>query len=68
MKPTPKQLNYLRALAQRTSQTFTWPKTMEAASDEIERRRGDGVMSAVATKPQVGQRVELRSSPRRRIR
>jgi hypothetical protein len=30
MKPTPKQLKYLRALAQRTGQTFTWPKTMEA--------------------------------------
>ena len=25
--PSPKQLNYLKALAQRTGQTFTWPNT-----------------------------------------
>lgn len=40
MKPTPKQLNYLRTLAQRTGQTFTWPKTTAEASDEIKRLQG----------------------------
>jgi hypothetical protein len=40
MKPTRKQLNYLRALAKRTGQTFTWPKTMESASEEIDRLKG----------------------------
>ena len=28
--PSPKQLNYLKALAARTGQTFTWPKTEPA--------------------------------------
>ena len=40
MKPTLKQLNYLRSLAQRTGQTFAWPQTIEDASREIERLRG----------------------------
>jgi len=40
MKPTPKQLGYLRALAQRTAQTFTYPKTAEQASAEIKRLQG----------------------------
>jgi predicted transcriptional regulator len=35
--PSPKQLNYLKALAQRTGQTFTWPNTNQQASDEIAR-------------------------------
>ena len=34
---TPRQLNYLKALAKRTGQTFTWPKTSSAASREIAR-------------------------------
>ena len=36
-KPTKPQLNYLRRLAERTGQTFTWPKTFNRASAEIER-------------------------------
>ena len=37
MKPTPKQLKYLRSLAERTGQTFAWPKTTAEASAEIRR-------------------------------
>jgi len=37
MKPTSKQLTYLRALARRTRQTFAWPKTASDASAEITR-------------------------------
>lgn len=40
MKPTSKQLNHLRSLAQRTGQTFAWPQTIEDASREIERLQG----------------------------
>ena len=40
MKPTDKQLSYLRALALRTGQTFTPPKTKADASREINRLRG----------------------------
>ena len=54
MKPTPKQLKYLRALAQRTGQTFAYPRTMEAASEEIERLKG------VKATPQADRRRELR--------
>jgi hypothetical protein len=36
-KPTDRQLNYLRSLANRTGQTFAWPKTFEQASAEIDR-------------------------------
>ena len=39
-KPTSKQLNYLRSLAQPTGQTFAWPQTIEDASNEIERLQG----------------------------
>ncbi len=35
--PSPKQLTYLKALAQRTGQTFQWPKTSVHASREIRR-------------------------------
>jgi hypothetical protein len=35
--PSPRQLNYLKALAQRTGQTFTWPQTRSQASREIAR-------------------------------
>jgi hypothetical protein len=35
--PSPKQLNYLKALAARTGQTFTWPKSSRQASLEIAR-------------------------------
>ena len=36
-KPTKPQLNYLRRLAERTGQTFTWPETFNQASAEIDR-------------------------------
>lgn len=35
--PTPKQLAYLRALAERTGQTFATPRTSRDASAEIRR-------------------------------
>lgn len=35
--PSPRQLNYLKALAQRTGQTFAWPRTSAQASEEIDR-------------------------------
>jgi hypothetical protein len=37
--PTARQLSYLRALANRTGQTFTYPKTSRQASHEIRRLR-----------------------------
>ena len=39
MKPTAKQLSYLRALAIRTGQTFTRPASRSEASREIQRQR-----------------------------
>jgi hypothetical protein len=36
-RPTPKQLAYLRTLAQRTGQTFAYPRTAAQASREIRR-------------------------------
>lgn len=36
-KPTSRQLSYLRALAERTGQTFTYPHTSRQASAEIAR-------------------------------
>ena len=39
MKPTAKQLAYLRALAQRTGETFATPRTAAQASEEISRLR-----------------------------
>ena len=36
-RPTRRQLNYLKALAQRTGQTFPWPDSSAAASREIKR-------------------------------
>jgi hypothetical protein len=35
--PSTKQLAYLKALAQRTGQTFTWPQSRSQASAEIAR-------------------------------
>jgi hypothetical protein len=37
--PSRRQLNYLRSLADRTGQTFTWPQTKAQASREIQRLR-----------------------------
>lgn len=54
MRPTRKQLNYLRALAQRTGQTFAYPQTMQDASNEINRLKG------VKPTPRADRRRELR--------
>ncbi len=35
--PSARQLNYLRDLANRTGQTFAWPKTKTQASREVQR-------------------------------
>ncbi len=35
--PSARQLNYLKALANRTGQTFTYPRTSRDASHEIQR-------------------------------
>ena len=35
--PSARQLNYLKALANRTGQTFTYPRTSNDASREIQR-------------------------------
>ena len=37
MEPTAKQLAFLRALAQRTGETFAYPQTRAEASSEIRR-------------------------------
>ena len=39
-KPTPKQLRYLKRLAERTGGTFAYPQTKAEASREIERLKG----------------------------
>jgi hypothetical protein len=49
--PSPRQLSYLKALAERTGQTFRWPESSAAASREIQRlkntRPSTGVERAV---------------------
>ena len=39
-KPTPKQLTYLRTLAERCGESFTLPSTKREASEEIKRLKG----------------------------
>jgi len=39
MKPTPKQLAYLKSLAEATATTFTYPKSSAQASAEIRRMK-----------------------------
>lgn len=39
-KPSSRQLRYLKGLADRTGQTFTYPTTSAEASAEIERLKG----------------------------
>lgn len=46
-RPTAKQLAYLRALAERTGQTFGWPKTRRQASIEIRRLRAQKPSSPI---------------------
>ena len=36
-RPTPRQLSYLKGLAERTGQTFTYPRTFVQARSEIDR-------------------------------
>jgi hypothetical protein len=43
--PTSKQLRFLKSLADRTGQTFTYPKTAVEASREIKRLQGAGSMT-----------------------
>ncbi len=50
--PTPKQLAYLRALAQRTGQTFAIPRTTREASAEIRR------LKAAPAESQLERRIE----------
>jgi hypothetical protein len=49
--PSPRQLSYLKALAERTGQTLRWPESSAAASREIQRlkntRPSTGVERAV---------------------
>jgi hypothetical protein len=44
-KPTSKQLKYLRYLAMRSGQSFTYPRTFSHADAEIKRLKGSGRMS-----------------------
>jgi hypothetical protein len=70
MRPTPKQLAYLRVLAQRTGETFTYPQTIAQASAEIDRLKGrkpssrleqrldqQAVSNALATRPDDATRI-----------
>lgn len=50
--PTPKQLAYLRALAERTGQTFATPRTRGDASTEIQR------LKAAPAESQLERRIE----------
>jgi len=45
--PSPRQLNYLKALAVRTGQTFAWPQTSAQASREIQRLKNTQPSSQV---------------------
>jgi hypothetical protein len=50
-KPTPRQLRYLRRLAERTGGTFAWPQTKAEASAEIERLSGRPELAAQRPRP-----------------
>ena len=43
--PTPRQISYLKALAERAGQTFGWPNSCAAASREIKRLKATGPSS-----------------------
>ena len=51
-KPTPRQLSYLRSLAERTGQTFTYPSTAAEAGREIDR------LKAVRPESRAERRIE----------
>ena len=51
-KPTPRQLSYLRSLAERTGQTFTYPHTFAEAGREIDR------LKAIRPESRVERRIE----------
>ncbi|MDP8968650.1 MAG: hypothetical protein M3N04_08620 [Actinomycetota bacterium] len=46
MKPTPKQLAYLKGLAEKTGTTFAYPATSQQASAEIKRLKAQPRTSA----------------------
>jgi hypothetical protein len=48
--PSARQLNYLKALANRTGQTFTYPRTSSDASREIQRLKAVRPTSRVELK------------------
>ncbi|MBV8218733.1 MAG: DUF3072 domain-containing protein [Solirubrobacterales bacterium] len=56
--PTPKQLAYLRALAERTGQTFTTPRTSQEASAEIRRLKAAAAESQIERKIERGEIAE----------
>jgi len=65
MKPTPKQLAYLQALAEQTATTFTYPATKAQASAEIQRlkaiprsRPGDAQRERRAVQRDIANRPE----------
>ena len=51
-KPTPRQLSYLRSLAERTGQTFTYPHTFAEAGREIDR------LKAIRPESRAARRIE----------
>jgi hypothetical protein len=59
--PSPKQLAYLRSLADRAGQTFTYPRTAQQASREIRRPK------AAQPSTQVERAVERRDDRRSRV-
>jgi hypothetical protein len=68
MNPTPpsaRQLNYLKALANRTGQTFTYPKTSGHASREIQRLkavRSSSRVERTLERPDVGAEQRAREA------
>ena len=56
-RPTRKQLSYLRTLAERTGQTFAYPRTIEQAAREIRR------LKAVRPSARVERAIDVARSP-----
>ena len=75
-RPTPKQLAYLRSLANRAGQTFAYPRTAAQASREIRRLKNAApssrteralerqqIADAIATGPDGGARHRATATP-----